>query len=33
LLQTLSWDIKYGGEPDPEVEWLFNETVIEAKER
>merc|ERR1712142_379958 len=31
--QYLSWDIKYGGEPDPEVEWYFNDVKIAADER
>ena len=31
--QTLVWDIKYGGEPEPEVEWFFNDKTIQVEER
>ena len=31
--QHLSWDIKYGGEPDPEIEWFFNDVKIQADDR
>ena len=31
--QSLLWDLKYGGEPDPEVEWFFNDGRIEANDR
>ena len=31
--QALAWDIKYGGEPEPEVEWYFNDKVIQVEER
>ncbi|CAB4063293.1 unnamed protein product [Lepeophtheirus salmonis] len=26
--QTLSWDISYGGEPDPEAQWFLNDNPI-----
>lgn len=33
--QTIKYDIKYGGEPEPEVRWLLNTTEIkeDAQER
>ena len=31
--QHLSWDLKYGGEPDPTVKWMFNDAEIEANDR
>lgn len=31
--QTFTWDIKYGGEPEPEVCWHYNGTPISAEER
>jgi len=31
--QSLIWDIKYGGEPDPEVKWLLNEKEVVVDER
>ena len=31
--KVISWDIKYGGEPDPEVKWFFNDQEIKTDER
>ena len=31
--KNLSWDLKFGGEPEPEVEWFFGEEKIEADDR
>ena len=28
--KTLSWDIRYGGEPEPEAVWYFNDKQIET---
>ena len=28
--QTLTWDVKYGGEPEPEIEWKFNHKTVVA---
>lgn len=31
--QTLSWDIKFGGEPEPDVEWFCGDTLLEPSDR
>ena len=31
--KNLSWDLKFGGEPEPEAEWFFGDTKIEADDR
>ena len=31
--QNLSWDIRYGGEPEPEVRWLFNDAPLCGDDR
>ena len=33
--QTIKYDIKYGGEPEPEVKWLLNNNEVkeDAQER
>ena len=31
--QNLTWDIRYGGEPEPDLQWLFNGVEITADER
>ncbi len=31
--QSLTWDVKYGGEPDPEVSWNCNDKEVLTDER
>lgn len=31
--QNFVWDIKYGGEPEPEVCWYFNDKPVTIEER
>ena len=30
--QTLRWDVNYGGEPEPEIAWYFNDNPVEPND-